>query len=184
MLVVIVNYRCAELTIDCLRSLQSERRAIANLQVTVVENASHDGSAAAIADAIAANGWGKWVSLLTLPENRGFAAGNNAAIASALADSHRPDYFLLLNPDTLVHDGAIPALIDFLESHREIGIAGSRLEHANGKPQRSAFRFPGMLSELENGIRLGIVFVFAEAASSHRRRPAKLAGRIGWPGRA
>jgi N-acetylglucosaminyl-diphospho-decaprenol L-rhamnosyltransferase len=156
-LVVIVNYRCAELTIDCLRSLQSQRSAIPNLQVKVVENASGDRSEAAIADAITANGWWEWVSLLPLSENRGFAAGNNAAIAGALSGPNPPDYFLLLNPDTLVHDGAISALVDFLEGHRDVGIAGSRLEHAIGKPQRSAFRFPGIASELENGLRLGLV---------------------------
>jgi N-acetylglucosaminyl-diphospho-decaprenol L-rhamnosyltransferase len=95
--------------------------------VKVVENASGDRSEAAIADAITANGWWEWVSLLPLSENRGFAAGNNAAIAAALSEFNPPDYFLLLNPDTIVHDGAISALVEFLEAHRDVGIAGSRL---------------------------------------------------------
>jgi hypothetical protein len=156
-LAVIVNYRSAALAIDCLRSLESQRKDLPALRVTVVENASDDGSDAAIGQAITANGWWTWATLLPLSENRGFAAGNNAAIAPALASPEPPDYVLLLNPDTAVHAGAITALVEFIEVNPRVGIAGSRLEHVTGKPQRSAFRFPGVFSELESGLRLGIV---------------------------
>jgi GT2 family glycosyltransferase len=63
--------------------------------------------------------------------------------------------FLLLNHDTIVRPGAIKELVDFLDAHPRAGMAGSRLEDPDGTPQRSAFRFPGLLSELERAMRLG-----------------------------
>ena len=65
------------------------------------------------------------------------------------------DYVLLLNPDTIVRPGAISALIKFMDAHPTVGIAGSRLEHPDGSPQPSAFRFPSVASEFEEGSRLG-----------------------------
>ena len=71
--------RTAGLTVDCLRSLAPEVAALGDCRVTVVDGGSADGSAEKLADAIRAEGWSEWVELLPLAENRGFAAGNNAA---------------------------------------------------------------------------------------------------------
>jgi N-acetylglucosaminyl-diphospho-decaprenol L-rhamnosyltransferase len=89
--------------------------------------------------------------------NGGYAFGNNAPIRAALESLAAPSYFLLLNPDTIVRPGALQALVDFMNSHPDVGIAGSRLEDPDGTPQRSAFRFHTVLSELDDGLRLGIV---------------------------
>jgi GT2 family glycosyltransferase len=94
---------------------------------------------------------------MPLLTNGGFAAGNNAAISAVLADPDSPPYILLLNPDTLVRPGAIRELLAFMESHPDAGIAGSRLDDPDGTPQRSAFRFPTIRSELDMGLKLGIV---------------------------
>ena len=157
LLVVIVNYRTADLTIDCLRSVRAELAALPETKVVVTDNASGDNSPARIASAITSNGWSKWADHLPLPSNGGFACGNNAAIRSALQSADPPDYVLLLNPDTLVRPGAIRQLLDFMESHPHVGIVGSRLEDPDGTPQRSAFRFPTPLSELEDGARVGFL---------------------------
>jgi hypothetical protein len=156
-LVVIVNYRTAGLTIDCLRSLRDEVAAVEGTRVIVTDNASGDDSVARIAGAIASNGWSSWASFQPLDRNGGFAWGNNAAIGPALSAPRPPDYVLLLNPDTIVRPGAIRMLVDFMEAHPEVGIAGSRLENPDGTPQPSAFRFPTVLSELEDGLRIGWV---------------------------
>lgn len=155
--VVVLNYRTPELTIDCLHSLESEVNSVPGTQVFVVDNASGDGSVEKIEAAIAQANWQEWVSFLPLDSNDGYAAGNNAAIRLALAASHPPDYVLLLNPDTVVRSGAIKTLVDFMDQHPAAGIAGSRLEDPDGTPQRSAFRFPNLLSEINEGLRLGIV---------------------------
>jgi N-acetylglucosaminyl-diphospho-decaprenol L-rhamnosyltransferase len=157
LLIVIVNYRVPDLTIDCLRSLADERARGQEFEVTLVENSSGDDSAARFAAAIRDNAWNDWVTLKCLDHNGGFAAGNNAAIAPALASEAAPEFVLLLNPDTLVRPGAIGKLRDFAEQHPEVGIVGCRLEDLDGTPQRSAFRFPTVLGEFESTIRTGPV---------------------------
>lgn len=157
LLVVIVNYRTADLTIDCLGSLRDEVASLPGTSVVVTDNASGDESVSRIAEAIETNGWSDWVTLRPLEQNGGFAYGNNAAIGPALKSSDPPQYILLLNPDTIVRPGAIAALLEFMDAHPAVGIAGSRLEHPDGAPQTSAFRFPSLASELEEGARLGWV---------------------------
>jgi GT2 family glycosyltransferase len=155
--IVIVNYRTPGLVIDCLRSLEIEIRAFPDCKVVVVENGSGDDSADKLAAAIRDNGWGGWADLLVAPKNLGFAGGNNVALRPLLADPNPPEAVLLLNPDTVVRPGALLPLVEFLERHPKVGIVGSRLEDPDGTPQRSAFQFPSVLSELENGVRLGFV---------------------------
>lgn len=155
--IVIVNYRTAPLVIDCLQSLFREMASLGDCQVVIVENGSGDDSAVRIGQAIAANGWGPWARLLPLSGNVGFAGGNNAALRQLLASPQPPEYFLLLNPDTVVRPGAIQPLVQFLEAHPDVGIVGSRLENLDGTPQRSAFRFFSVASELEGGLQLGLV---------------------------
>ncbi len=155
-LVVIVNYRTGGLVVDCLESLESEMRLIP-ARVVVVDNASGDGSDQIIAAAIRDRGWSSWASVTTLEENRGFAAGNNAAIRPALASEAPPDFVWLLNPDTFIRPRALTTLVDFLRDHPAVGLAGSRLEDPDGTVQCSAFRYPTVFSELECGLRLGVV---------------------------
>ena len=159
-LVVIVNYRSASLAIDCLRSLAPEVASLGGAgiaRVVVTDNASGDDSVARLTRAVADNGWAEWASIQPLGRNGGFAYGNNEAIRATLAAADKPDYVLLLNPDTLVRPGAIRALLEFMDAHPDAGIAGSRLEDPDGTPQRSAFRFHTVRGELEAGLRLGFV---------------------------
>ncbi len=98
-----------------------------------------------------------WVSVLPLDRNGGFAYGNNAGINAALAARRNVDYMVLLNPDTIVRQGAIRALVEFMESQPRVGIAGSRLEAAGGRVECSAHNAPSPLGELEAGARLGLL---------------------------
>lgn len=150
---VVVSYKSAALTIACLHSLLAERAAV-SLRVVVVDNAS--GDAPAIADAIAREGWESWVTLIEAPRNGGFAYGNNLGFARACQDG-APDYLHMLNPDTRVNPGAVGALVEFLETHPHVGIAGSSFENGDGSDWPIAFRFPSLISELEGGLRLGLV---------------------------
>ena len=157
LLVVIVNYRTPKLTIDCLHSLVGEVRLIPGTQVVIVDNDSGDRSVEQIESAIETKGWSNWASVIPSKYNGGYAFGNNLAISSALKSSTPPTYFLLLNPDTFVRPQSLQVLVDFMERHSEVGIAGSRLEDNDGTPQCSAFRFPTLLSELDSALRLGVV---------------------------
>jgi hypothetical protein len=153
-LVVIVNYRTGSLTVECLRSLVGEVASCPGTRVTVVDNCSGDGSADLIAAAIEREGWSGWATLLRAPVNGGFSYGNNHALRPALASDDPPPFFWLLNPDTQVRSGALRALLDFLDQHPWVGIAGSSFEGADGQVWPHAFRFPTLLSELASGLRL------------------------------
>jgi GT2 family glycosyltransferase len=153
--VVIVSYQSAELAIECLKSLHAERDAgNLRLRVVLVDNAS--GDLPQIAQAVERMGWSSWVTPVLAPKNGGFAYGNNLGIRH-IYEQGRPDYIYLLNPDTQVRKGAIGALVGFLESHPEVGIAGSSFETEDGSDWPFAFRFPSMVSEIEHGMQTGII---------------------------
>lgn len=157
LLVVILNYRVTDLTIDCLRSIAPEISSVPGMKVAVCENGTGGDAEQRLRDAIAANEWAAWAELTAITPNRGFTGGNNVIIRKALASPDVPEYFLLLNADTLVHPGAFEALVRFMDSHPQAGIAGSRMEGPDGTLQGSPFRFQGIATELDRGLRLGIV---------------------------
>lgn len=152
--VVIVTYRCAALTVESLASVAAERAAPGfTLRAIVVDNAS--GDLPTIEAAVNDHRWSDWVTLIAAPKNGGFAYGNNLGIEEAF-NHGAPDYVYLLNPDAQVRPGAIAALARFLESHPEVGIAGSSFETLDGEPWPIAFRFPTLVSELLGGLELGL----------------------------
>lgn len=155
--VSIVAYKGAGLTIDCLRSIEPELPSVPGLQVYVVDNASPDGAADAVAEAIAANGWAGWATLIRASENKGFAAGNNVAIRALQAQPQPADYLLLLNPDTIVRPGALRTLLDFMVAHPRVGIAGGRSEDPDTTPQMCCFRFPNAVNEVLGHLGIGLL---------------------------
>jgi N-acetylglucosaminyl-diphospho-decaprenol L-rhamnosyltransferase len=151
---VIVNYKTARLTVDALGSLQAERAATdLQIRAVVVDNAS--GDMPELEQVTSSRGWNSWVTLLAAPRNGGFAYGNNLGIQRAYA-AGIPDYVYLLNPDAQVRPGALLALVRFLEGHADAGIAGSSFENPDGSEWPIAFRFPTLLSELCQGLELGL----------------------------
>ena len=131
----IVAWKGADLTIACLRSIEPELDSVPGTRVIVVDNASPDGAADRVEQAIREEGWGGWARLIRAPGNHGFAAGNNIAIRAMLAEEHPADFVLLLNPDTLVRPGALRILVDFLIARPDVGIAGGRSEDLDATPQ-------------------------------------------------
>jgi hypothetical protein len=152
--IAIVTYKSADLTIDCLRSIEKERGASSlNVMAIVVDNASGDGPP--IAEAIDDHGWSPWVKLVVAPRNGGFAYGNNLAIREA-GRLGPPRYCHLLNPDTILRSGAIDELVAFLDAHPKVGIAGGSFENLDGSGWPIAFRFPTLLSEIEARMQFGL----------------------------
>ncbi|MGH8288886.1 MAG: glycosyltransferase family 2 protein [Steroidobacteraceae bacterium] len=152
--VIIVTYRSASLTIESLRSLAAERSTPGlRIRAVVVDNAS--GDVPAVSQAIQTHNWSSWVTLLLAPRNGGFAYGNNLGLRHAYLVA-KPDYVYLLNPDTKVRPGAVGTLVTFLDSHGNAGIAGSGIEGPDGTDWPIAFRFPTLLSELNDGLQFGL----------------------------
>lgn len=157
LLISIVAWKGADLTIDCLRSIEPELGSVPGTRVVVVDNASPDDSADRVAKAISDNGWGTWATLIRSPVNGGFAAGNNVAIREMLREREPAEFCLLLNPDTVVRPGAFRILRDFLQAHPEVGIAGGRSEDPDTTPQVCCFRFPNAVNEVLGHLGVGLL---------------------------
>lgn len=157
LLVVIVCYKAADLAIDCLSSLEPEIAALPGTHVAVCENGTGEESATQLAEAIESNGWQDWITLTVIHPNRGFAGGNNVILREAMSRENPPDYFLLLNADTIVRPGALVELLSAAETHPEAGIIGPRLEWPDGTPQISCFRDRAPTSEFFAAARTGIL---------------------------
>lgn len=158
-LTVILNWRTPEMT---LKSAEAAVAAMAGIEgaITIVDNMSGDGSFERIAGEVAARGWDRLatpVRVLQSGRNGGFGAGNNHGIRAGLPGGGRPDYVYLLNSDAFPAPDAIRRLRDHLEAHPETGFAGSFIHGTDGVPHRTAFRFPGVLSEFEGQVRFGPV---------------------------
>jgi len=153
LLVIILNYRVTDLTIDCLRSLVPEIPSVPGMKVAVCENGTGGNAEERLREAITKNGWESWVELTAISPNRGFTGGNNVVIRKWLESAECPEYFLLLNADTLVRPGAFSTLVRFMDSHPQAGVAGSRLDFPDGSPNGSPFRFAGIASEFDRGLR-------------------------------
>ena len=133
--IVIVSFNARADLVNCLLSLKKHPPSLAH-EIVVVDNASTDDSVAA-AQKIPG------VRVIEMGRNAGFAAANNAGIATC-----RGDLLLLLNSDTLVPPGALDHLIDKLRSTPSAGIAGPRLVDAEGRPELSFGRMLSPLNEL------------------------------------
>lgn len=157
LLVVIVCYKAAELTIDCLRSLEPEIAAIDGAKVAICENGTGEESVATLRNAIDREGWSDWILLTVISPNRGFSGGNNVIIEEAMSRPHPPRHLLLLNADTIVRSGALVELMRAAEANPKAGIVGPRLEDPDGSPQISCFGFHNPLSELIRGAHLGFL---------------------------
>lgn len=152
--IVILNFRTPEMTLNCLDSLS--KQITPEEKVLVVDNFSNDGSV----EKIQKGAHYPWATLMALDSNRGYAAGNNAAIREVLSWPEPPQYLMILNPDTIPLAGAVTALVDFMDKHPEAGIAGSQLQDPDGTRQHSSFRFPSLATELDGGFRFGLLSKF------------------------
>jgi len=155
LVIAVVAYGAAPLTIDCLASIEPERASVPGLRVVVVDNCSPDGAADVVARAIDERGWGAWAELVRAPANRGFAAGNNVAIRTMQQRHAGAQWLLLLNPDTVVRPGALRRLLDFMIARPEVGAAGGRSEDPDATPQACCFRFPNAVNEMLGHLAIG-----------------------------
>lgn len=145
--VIIVSWNVRDLLAACLGSVLADLDASGLAgQVWVVDNGSSDGTVELLRREF------PQVRLLASDTNLGFAGGNNAALRAmgftgrplAPAVPSLPEIVLLLNPDTLVHPGALATLTAFMQSEPGAGIAGARLVYGDGSFQHSGFAFPGL----------------------------------------
>lgn len=111
--IIVISYNTRQMTLDCLASVYGETTL--PFELIVVDNASDDGSADAVAEAFPD------VTLIRETTNHGFGPAHRIALEHVTSD-----WILLLNPDTLVLDGALDRLYAFAQRTPEAGIWGGR----------------------------------------------------------
>lgn len=147
--VIIVTWNTRELTLNALRTLNSDLAAHGpEAEVWVIDNASTDGTAQAIRHQF------PQVKLVISNKNLGFAGANNHVmrlIGFGTEPSTRgydpvqlPNAVYLLNPDTLTQPGATRALYDALFRLPKAGVVGAQLVYEDGAFQHGAFHFPDL----------------------------------------
>jgi GT2 family glycosyltransferase len=122
--IVVLNWNHREATLACLASLQ--RAELGGAAITVVDNGSRDGSVDAIRGRFAG------LPVIALPENRGYAGGNNAGIRAALETGC--EGILLLNNDTEVAPDFLTALIAAMRDAADAAAVCSAI-HRHDRPE-------------------------------------------------
>jgi N-acetylglucosaminyl-diphospho-decaprenol L-rhamnosyltransferase len=129
----VVNTNKRELLLACLDAIERTVPEGVEREVLVLDNASDDGSAAAV------EALGRDIRLIALDRRTGKAENDSTLLKEA-----RGTYCLLLNEDAELQPGAVQALVDALESDPRAASAGAKLVGPDGSPQTSAWRLPGV----------------------------------------
>lgn len=153
---ILINYKTPDMTLKSLAAFMREVGDRPGVAVTLVDNASQDGSVEQLAEEIRLRGWEDRVSLVESDHNGGFAYGVNLGVQNS-PPGDRPDFIYLLNSDAFPDPGSVDVLLDFLIGNPEVGIAGSFIYGDDGVPHVTAFRFPSLWSEFEGSMKLGLL---------------------------
>lgn len=159
--IIILSWNTKELLRQCLNSLVlSIKNQVLRVEIIVVDNGSTDGSVEYlksitgitnttkrtrvgvqhVAPAGIKGGETKVdIKIIENNMNVGFAKANNQGIKIA-----EGKYIMLLNSDTVVKDGAIGKLVNYLDNHQEVDIIGPKLLNNDGTPQASCGKFPSL----------------------------------------
>ena len=164
LLVIIINYKTPGLVCDAVLSLHKDLDPELD-RVVIVDNLSEDESINVLSNFIDKNKFDSWVEIVESGVNGGFSSGNNIGLMHAKAE-----YYLLLNSDAYVREGAIRALFSSAASDARLGIIAPKLEWDDGRQQVSLFHhltvWNSFLSSAKTGLftRLGRIVGLKEVA--------------------
>jgi len=116
----VLNWNGRDLTLDCLSSL--EKITYPNVKVYVIDNGSSDNSVTAIRNQFPD------YEIIELPENYGFAKGNNAGFELV---KQKADYTIFLNNDTIVDPNFVEPLINAMESNSTVKQSTPKIFYAD-----------------------------------------------------
>ena len=149
--IIIVSYNTAEITVNCLKSVLSDKGLEFDLdkkytdkepstipaEIIVVDNASTDNTMARL------QGLKTKIKLIKNSQNLGFAKANNQAFEKALGN-----FVLLLNSDTIIKHSAISQSLIWLSAHPEAGVCTGQLLNKDDTIQPTGGFFPNLLNTL------------------------------------
>ena len=142
--VVIVNWNSGPQLRECLQSFAAVADDDVAARVTVIDNASSDGSSEGLATSLP-------LTVVRNADNRGFGAGCNQGAAGSEAD-----FLLFLNPDTRLMPGSFAQPVRYLRApeNEKVGIVGIQLVDAAGHVARNTARAPTAWSMVGNSVGL------------------------------
>ena len=124
--IILVNYNGAKDTVECINSI--ERSLYSNFHIIVVDNCSTDNSIEILEEQKK-----KYLfDLVISPENKGFSSGNNIGIIFAKS-KYSPDYFWLLNNDTLVNEDTLRELVNGFLHGNGIGVTTGKIFYSSNR---------------------------------------------------
>jgi GT2 family glycosyltransferase len=126
----IISANNLDLLLPCLRSVFDGTQRL-TVEAYVVDNASTDGTAVAVAAEF------PQVRVIRNESRLGFSTNNNLVLRQG-----RGRYLMLLNDDTVVLDGALDHMVAFMNAHPRVGAVGSFLLNPDGSFQPAFARFP------------------------------------------
>ncbi|MCA9321384.1 MAG: glycosyltransferase family 2 protein [Planctomycetes bacterium] len=145
--IVITSYNTRDLLAECLQSVRASTGDQV-IETFVVDNGSHDGSAAMVERDFPE------VRLLVNDANLGFSRASNRALEASTGR-----YVLLLNPDTRLRPETIACMVRTLDDRPEVGLAGVKLVRPDGDMDRACRRgFPTPLNSLTKMLKLDRAF--------------------------
>jgi len=156
--IIVLNYCTPDLVINCLETVLPEIEST-SAKIVIVDNASTDDSVDRISDWLNENDVNNQCLFIVSDVNGGFSAGNNLGIRAISAR-----FYLLLNSDTLVRQGAFKILLKAAEENIDAGLFSPRLEWPDGAPQISCFRFISPVHEL---LRIGSLRLLEKMLPRH-----------------
>lgn len=116
----VLNWNGRDLTLDCLSSL--EKITYPNVKIYVIDNGSSDNSVTEIRNQFPD------YEIIGLPENYGFARGNNAGFELV---KQKADYTIFLNNDTIVDPNFVEPLINAMESNSTVKQSTPKIFYAD-----------------------------------------------------
>lgn len=125
-----MNYNARDHLLACVRSLRDDGAG----EVVVIDNASSDGSVAALRAA------DPEVAVVEAGVNLGFGAAANRGVALTVGE-----LVAIMNPDVVVEPGTLKALAERLSGSPGLGAVGPRIENPDGSWYPSARSFPSLV---------------------------------------
>lgn len=118
--IVICNYNKEEEVLECIQCILESR--FKDFDLYVVDNGSTDRSVQQIRER-----YPNEVTLLVNKENLGGSGGFNTGLRAAYEKGY--PYVMCVDNDAMLDENAVGNLYEFLEEHREVGMAGAKVYH-------------------------------------------------------
>ncbi len=160
---IVVNWNAGKHLAQCVTALINQRGI--DLDVVVVDNASSDNSLEALKT------YGDRVRLIQTGENLGFGRAVNRGVAV----SHSA-IVVAMNPDVVLQPDAVNTMVDFLDTHANVGMVGPKLKDADGQVLASCGEAPRLRDEICRKFLLHLIFPLLK----FRRRSPSQPEAVAW----